>query len=86
MQDLMSREVHGCPPRPCSRKFFASWFVTVARHPGRRGQRGGVGNGTDLEVLQHFLPQVLGQENATDPAPLSDVEVGRDATKYHVPV
>lgn len=84
VQDLMSREVQTVSPED----LLSEVLHLMVRH-GRRGipvvgDSGEVlGLVTDMEVLQRFLPQVLGQENATDQAPLQDVEV-RDVMQRSV--
>jgi len=84
VQDLMSRELHTVSPEA----LLSEVLHLMVRH--RRtgipvvGDSGEVlGLVTDMEVLQRFLPQVLGQENAADQAPLNDVEV-RDVMQRSV--
>ena len=76
VQDLMSREVHAVSPEALLSEVLHLMVRYRRRGIPVVGDSGEVlGMVSDLEVLQHFLPQVLGQENATDPTPLSDVEV-----------
>jgi CBS domain-containing protein/mannitol/fructose-specific phosphotransferase system IIA component (Ntr-type) len=76
VQDLMSRDVHTVSPEA----LLSEVLHLMVRHRRRGipvvGDSGEVlGLVTDMEVLQRFLPEILGEENATDQAPLSDVEV-----------
>lgn len=76
VQDLMSREVRTVSPEA----LLSEVLHLMVRHRRRGipvvGDSGEVlGMVTDLDVLQRFLPQVLGQETAIEQAPLHDVEV-----------
>lgn len=76
VQDLMSREVRTVSPEA----LLSEVLHLMVRHRRRGipvvGDSGEVlGMVTDLDVLQRFLPQVLGQENAIEEVPLQDVEV-----------
>ncbi|MGD8699761.1 MAG: CBS domain-containing protein [Gemmatimonadales bacterium] len=84
VQDLMSREVHSVSPEA----LLSEVLHLMVRHRRRGipvvGDSGEVlGMVTDMEVLQRFLPQILGQGNATDETPLNDVEV-RDVMQRSV--
>jgi len=84
VQDLMSRHVHAVSPEA----LLSEVLHLMVRHRRRGipvvGDSGEVlGLVTDMEVLQRFLPQILGQENSTDQPPLNDVEV-RDVMQRSV--
>jgi CBS domain-containing protein len=84
VQDLMSREVKTVSPEA----LLSEVLHLMVRHRRRGvpvvGDSGEVlGMVTDMEVLQRFLPQVLGQENAVEQSPLQDVEV-RDVMQRSV--